>query len=348
VIAPASEYRREFLTARFEDRAANLGIMPTMEGCLVTGADGFIGRVLCRRLEETGVRVLCLVHRPGAPDTIAVDLGRDPIPGLDDFRPEAVFHLAGRVHQDDDGPDSETDHLRVTVEGTRSLLAASIRVQAKVFVFFSTCGVMPTGLTSSVDETAEPRPTTPYARAKLAAEELVIRANGVDGLRTVCLRLPLVYGPGHKGQLPRMIDAIERGWFPPIPDLGGRRSLVHVEDVVGAALLVARSPQSAGKVYIVSEPRAYTSRELYESIRHSLGRRTPMWQVPISALRIAAVTGDIGERMTGRRLPFDSDALSKLSQPAMFSGARIEREQGFRPSRSFAASVHELTQQNSR
>jgi UDP-glucose 4-epimerase len=313
-----------------------------MEGCLVTGADGFIGRVLCRRLEDAGVPVLRLVHRAGVPGTIAVDLGRDPIPGLDDFRPEAVFHLAGRVHQDDDGPDSETDHLRVTVEGTRSVLAASIRVHAKVLVFFSTCGVMPTGLARSVDEAAEPRPTTPYARAKLAAEQLVIRANGTDGLRTVCLRLPLVYGPGHKGQLPRMIDAIERGWFPPIPDLGGGRSLVHVEDVVGAAKLVSCSPRAAGKVYIVAEPKAYTSRELYESILHALGRRPPRWRVPGSMLRLAAVTGDIGERLIGRRLPFDSEALRKLSEPAMFSGARIELELGYKPERSFATSVHDL------
>jgi hypothetical protein len=59
-------------------------------------------------------------------------------------------------------------------------------------------------------------------------------------------------------------------------------------------------------------------------------------------LRIAALTADVGERITRRRLPFDSDVLSKLSQPALFSGERIERELGFTPTRSFASSVHEL------
>lgn len=314
-----------------------------MERCLVTGADGFIGKVLCRRLVEDGVRVLRLVHRADGPDTISADLGRDPIPSLDAFRPEAVFHLGGRVHGFDDGRDSEADHLRVTVEGTRHLLAASIRARVQFFVFFSSCAVMPAGLANPVDERAEPKPSTPYARAKLSAEELVIRMNGTDGLKTVCLRLPMVYGPGHKGQLPRMIDAIERGLFPPIPNLGGGRSLIHVEDVVDAALLVARSPKSAGKVYVVAEPRAYTSRELYEIVLKSLGRRPPRWNVPPSVLTAAALTGDVGERLTGRRSPFDSEALRKLSQPAKYSAARIERELGFTPRRSFAASAHELT-----
>jgi UDP-glucose 4-epimerase len=313
----------------------------------VTGADGFIGTVVCQRLDEAGVRALRLVHRVGGPNTITADLGRDAIASLNDFRPEVVFHLAGRVHEFDGDADSEADHIRVTVEGTRDLLAASVKAGVQAFVFFSTCAVMPVGLADEVDESVEPRPKTPYARAKLSAEKLVIGMDGTNGLKTVCLRLPMVYGPGHKGQLPRMIDAIERGWFPPIPEFGGRRSLVHVEDVVSAALLVARSPRSAGKVYIVSEPRAYTSRELYVSILQSLGKRTPKWQVPVSALRIGAVAGDIGERITGRRLPFDSDGLSKLSQPARFSGARIERELGFRPTRSFAASVHELTNRTS-
>lgn len=316
--------------------------MALVERCLVTGADGFIGRALCRRLSLDGVRVLRMVHKGVGPDTTAADLGGETVPSLTGLRLDVVFHLAARVHQDDDGPDSEAEHQRVTVEGTRSLLAASIEAGAQDFVFFSTCGVMPVGIADGVDESAQPRPATPYARAKLAAERLVTSMNGKGGLRTVSLRLPMVYGPGHKGQFPRMIAAIRRGWFPPIPEFGGRRSVVHVDDVVDAALLVAQSPQAAGKVYIVAEPRAYTSRELYEIVLQALGRRPPRWNMPRFALSTAARLGDAGERLTRRRLPFDSEALRKLTQPAVFSGARFERELGFRPKRNLEDSVREL------
>jgi UDP-glucose 4-epimerase len=316
--------------------------MPEVKRCLVTGADGFIGSALCRRLEGTGVRVYRLVHQASGPDTIAADLGRDPLFGLDDLRPQAVFHLAGRVHVLDEASCSEAEHIRVTVDGTRDLLAASVQAGVQVFVFFSSCAVMPVGVATPVDESARPRPVTPYARAKLSAEELVLRMNAKGGMRTVCLRLPMVYGPGHKGQLPRMIDAIERGYFPPIPDLGGGRSLVHVEDAVDAALLVARRPEAAGKVYVVAEPRAYTSREIYEIVLQALGRRPPRWRLPRFVLTGAALVGDFGERLTGRPLPFDSEALAKLSQPARYSAARIERELGYKTTRIFAAAGPEL------
>ena len=68
----------------------------------------------------------------------------------------------------------EAEHMRVTVEGTRYLLEASAEAGAAVFIFFSSCAVMPEGSTSALDESAKPAPTTPYGRAKLRAEELVV------------------------------------------------------------------------------------------------------------------------------------------------------------------------------
>src|SRR6185503_14249476 len=99
-------------------------------------------------------------------------------------QPEVVFHLAARVHMMDEGRDAEAEHFRVTVEGTRSLLKAAADAGTKVFVFFSSCAVMAEGAPSALDETSPPAPTTPYGRAKLQAEELVLGMNGKQGMRT--------------------------------------------------------------------------------------------------------------------------------------------------------------------
>jgi nucleoside-diphosphate-sugar epimerase len=312
---------------------------------LVTGADGFIGTVLCRRLEATGTEVFRLSRKAGGPNAIVADIGRDPIRGLDDVRPEAVFHLAGRVHVMDEGTDAEAEHMRVTVEGTRYLLQAAAEAGAGVFVFFSSCAVMPEGSPAALDETVKPAPVTPYGRAKLRAEELVLGMNGTGGMRTVCLRLPMVYGVGHRGHLPRMIAAIDRGIFPPLPRYAGKRSLVHVDDASDAAILVAERKEAAGQVYIVAEPRAYSSREIYEIVLRALGRRSPAWQVPRAILASAALAGDLGERIMRRKLPFDTDALSKLSRPAVYSPAKIERELGFTTAMSFESAITELVAQ---
>jgi nucleoside-diphosphate-sugar epimerase len=139
-----------------------------------------------------------------------------------------------------------------------------------------------------------------------------------------------------------MIAAIGSGVFPPLPQYPGKRSLVHVEDAVAAAMLVAQRPEAAGKVYIVSEPRPYSSREIYEIVLQALGRQAPAWHVPRAVLASMALLGDVGERISRRRLPFDSAALSKLSVPAVYSAARIERELGFRTAKTFATAAREL------
>jgi nucleoside-diphosphate-sugar epimerase len=152
----------------------------------------------------------------------------------------------------------------------------------------------------------------------------------------------MVYGPGHKGHLPRMISAIGRGFFPPLPKYPGKRSLLHVEDAVEAAILAAKKPEAAGQIYIVAEPRAYSSREIYEIVLGAMGKSAPGWHVPRAVLASGALLGDVGERLTRRRLPFDSASLSKLSRPAAYSAAKIERELGFTTKRSFATAAPEL------
>jgi UDP-glucose 4-epimerase len=320
-------------------------VPPVLARTLVTGADGFIGGVLSNRLEAMGSEVYRLSRKGTGPKTIANDIGKDPIVGLSDIKPQAVFHLAGRVHRMDEGGDAEAEHIRVTVDGTTYLLEAAAEAGVQVFVFFSTVAVMPEGLATELDERTRPAPATPYGRAKLRAEELVLGMNGKSGMRTVCLRLPMVYGPGHKGHLPRMIAAIDRGVFPPLPQYPGKRSLLHVEDAADAAILVAQRPEAAGKVYIVSEPRPYSSREIYEIVLQALGRQAPGWHVPRAVLASTALMGDLGERIARRRLPFDSAALSKLSMPAIYSARKIERELGFKTKKTFATAAREVVAQ---
>jgi UDP-glucose 4-epimerase len=313
-----------------------------IERYLVTGANGFIGSALSTRLEREGAVVHRLVRRSTAPGDIVAELGRDPIPPLRDLELSAIFHLAGRVHEVDDGPDAEAQHELSTVAGTRDLITAAVESEVPVFIYFSSCAVLGEGSLQGLDETAPPRPESAYARAKLTAERLVLDANGIAGMRTTCLRMPLVYGAGQKGNLPRMIHAIEGGFFPPVPDFGNRRSMVHVDDVVEAALRVARAPISAGETYIVAEPRSYSSREVYEILTTAVGRRPPGWRVPKSVLRAAALAGDGAYWLTRKRLGFDSTQLAKLSASAVYRPEKLDRDLGLTTSRTFASSAAEI------
>jgi nucleoside-diphosphate-sugar epimerase len=179
-----------------------------------------------------------------------------------------------------------------------------------------------------LDETAQSQPDTPYGRSKLAAEQLVLEGGYVP--EPVVLRPAMVYGPTRKGNLPRMIEAIRKGRFPPLPKASGRRSMVHVADVARAALLVSWSPRAVGQCYILTDGRRYSTREIYEWICVALGRPVPRWGVPRGALQVAAAFGDLIGRVRGKRFMFDSGTLHKVIGSALYSSEKIERELGFR------------------
>ena len=229
---------------------------------LVTGGTGFIGRHLVRALLKQGASVAVLSrHVPvaGVPGygVIAGDLTRPAtLEGLCRGM-DSVFHLGGFAHALDQPDDrSEAENWQVTVEGTKAIIEQLLKAGVKRFVFFSSVKAMGEGGETRLSETTECRPVTSYGRAKREAEKIVLDA-GRQGLSSTILRLPMVYGPGCKGNLPRMIQAIARRRFPPLPETANRRSMVDVRDVVQAALLAVTSPIAAGKVYIVTDGQAY-------------------------------------------------------------------------------------------
>ena len=105
-------------------------------------------------------------------------------------------------------------------------------------------------------------PETAYGQAKRAAEAAVLDAGQRHGMHVVNLRLAMVYGAGGRGNLERMGRLVRRGLFPPLPETGNHRSLVHVDDVVAAMRLVAADEQANGRTYIVASPEAPSGRAL--------------------------------------------------------------------------------------
>lgn len=311
---------------------------------LVTGASGFLGVPLVQRLAGSGARVRALARKtplglPAGVETAIGDLADAPALGRAVSGCETVFHLAGKAHDLAGGPAADAEHRRVNVEGTRALLAAAAAAGVARLVFFSSVKAMGEGGDLFLDETAAATPATAYGRSKREAEELVLEAGTRTGMRVAVLRLPLVYGPGAKGNLSAMLAAIARGTFPPPPRVANRRSLASVEDAINAALLAASRPEAAGRTYLVTDGEVYSTRGIYDAMRAALGKPPVHWSIPLPALGLAASTSDAAARVFGRSLPFGRDALDKLLGSAWYSNERIRRELGFVPATTLAASL---------
>ena len=94
------------------------------------------------------------------------------------------------------------------------------------------------------------------------------------------VRPSLVYGPDLKGNLCMMMSRIEKGWFPPLPEIKNRRSMIHVDDLVRVLLLVAKDERANGEIFIATDGNPYSSREIYDAMCHVLKKPVPKWSVP--------------------------------------------------------------------
>lgn len=315
--------------------------MPETPPVLVTGAAGYIGSRLTKRLAESGNQVIGLDYSQNAQaaeSSVLADITR---PG--DWKRafagvRTVYHLAGRAHAISEIRQDEREYFRVNTDGTRHVLEAARDAGVQRVVLFSSVKAMQECVDGgrvgvpprrAMDESDDGEPETPYGRSKLAAEGLLLEGAFVP--EPVVLRLCAVYGPSSKGNLQQMLLAVARRRFPPLPDVPNRRSMVHVEDVVAAAILAASHPAAVNGTFIVSEGRGYSTREILDVMRRALGRKPTRASVPLGIYRALGVVGDQIGRIRGKRFVFDSNTLRSLLDSAWFSSMKIEQVLGFRP-----------------
>jgi nucleoside-diphosphate-sugar epimerase len=308
----------------------------------ITGASGFIGRALCTQLFQQGWHLRVLLRQPATGPWHETVIGSldDPSGLLENI--DVVFHLAGKAHALSESKQDSGEYFRINTEGTRKLLEAAKDAGVSRFVFFSSVKAMGEGVPDCLDESVSCLPETPYGKSKLEAEQQVLQGNYVP--EPVVLRLTMVYGPDMKGNLPRMIKAVAKGQFPPIPDFGNKRSMVHVDDVVQAALLSATKPEASRQTYIVTDGQPCSTREMYEWICEALGKPVPVWHVPEIVLRGLAGLGDWVGKLRGRRFMFDRDSWNKLSGSSWYSSHKIKNELGFRPHHHLRDSLKDILQ----
>lgn len=254
---------------------------------LITGATGFVGTVAVRTFLAKGHSVRAALRAPQEglecesvvvgeiqPDT---DWGRS-LEGID-----AVVHLAARVHVMRDDAAGALQFRRINTDGTLRLARAAEAAGVKRFVFVSSIkvnGEATTGRPFCADD--EPHPSDAYARSKLLAERGLLE---MDGIETVIIRPPLVYGAGAKGNLARLCRLARSGWPVPLGGIVNRRDLVGVDNLASLIECCVWHPKAAGQVFLVSDGEALSTPQLYHLIAEGLGRRARTLRVPVALMR---------------------------------------------------------------
>ena len=311
---------------------------------LVSGANGFVGQALCRLLAERGCGVRALLHHdatgPWHEQTVC-DLGKGSVSPDVCLGVDGIFHLAGVAHLPDQSGAADSHYWQVNVDGTGLLLDAARGAGVGRFVYFSSVKAAADPGEECVDETWNVPPADAYGQSKRAAEQLVLSASK-QGLHASVLRPTLVYGPGVKGNLRRMVDAVACGRFPPLPESRNRRSMVSVSDLADAAWLAMTTDAANGRTYIVADGMDYSTRAMYLAICQAVGREAPSWCLPLWLLEAGARVGDLLGRTAGKPMPFSSLALARLCGSACYRADRLRAELFWKPQKDFFAAIDEM------
>ena len=237
----------------------------------VTGATGFIGQRLLEKLNnygDTTLNSIKILSRSNHPDyeTVVCDLQHESIPDGALEEVDTVFHLAGFAHDLRDAAKVAHLYRAVNVDATVRLAQLAVASGVKRFIFVS----------SVKAATAE----GVYGETKREAELWLLEIGRQSELHISIVRPSLVYGVGVKGNLAMMRRGIKQGWFPPLPETGNRRSVIHVDDLVEALLLVAEDERANGEIFTATDGHPHSSREIYEALCRSVGKPIPNWSLP--------------------------------------------------------------------
>lgn len=316
----------------------------------MTGATGFIGRRLARRLTERGDRLRCLVRSTSdtrelealgaelvvgdTTDTLAI------LDGLEDA--DVAYHLAAIY---DVGAVDRSALERVNVEGTRTFLSAVERAGTPLAVYVSTTAALAPVQSGEGDETTEYPPGSHYPsvyhQTKTKAHRLAREAQRV-GMPLVVVCPAFVYGPDDDGPGGRLIRDVVKRRMPGLVTQPGWFSYVHVDDVV-EGLVLAGADEYAGNVYILSGEHRSVN-DYIRLVAHAAGRRPPLLRFPVALARMSGSFFDLISRLTGLRFPISRESVDVASKLRwLHSHARATEDLGWRP-RSLAEGLPETVE----
>jgi len=261
---------------------------------LVTGATGFLGGALTRRLHNMGWDVTALGRNATALKqletrgirAVQADL-EDPQAMLNACRDQDLVFHSGALASDWGRTE---DFYNANVRGTQNIIRGCQEHRVKRLVHVSTPSIyFRFGPRINVKEDDPlPVPATEYARTKRLAEDEVDKAF-TGGLPAVTIRPRAIFGPGDRAILPRVIDRLQRGILRVIGDGSNMADVSYVENVVDALLLCAESPNhTLGKKYNITNGQPIRLWDMIEKLCERLDLKFPRQRLPYPVVDAAA------------------------------------------------------------
>lgn len=288
---------------------------------LLTGASGFIGGALLRRMLQDGYAVIAMgrkfpkminseqvIYFEGEYSNCNLESIEQKI---DSHLPQVFIHTAGLAHI---APNEQNKDLfeQNNVRLTADMLALAKQLGIKKFIFFSSVSV----LNDDKDDI--------YARTKRMAEELVIKMSNEMAIPYVIVRPVMVYGENDiKGNMAKLIRQLDRGFFPLFNRGQNKKEILYVQNLVETVIEIIKSDRWNNQTILLKDPQTITMYEICQIVVETLGHRCVMFPVPrwtnsllISGLKMLQKTGSFSTMNANsiRRLSLDEDFCHEMDE----------------------------------
>ncbi len=262
---------------------------------LITGATGFVGSHLARRLVEENFPLVCATRSENkilglqSQNIGEIDGNTDWTSCLHNIN--TVIHCAARVHVMNDVESDPLQAFRqVNVIGSLRLAEQAAQAGVRQFIYISSVKV--NGELSvpgkAFTEEDVPQASDAYGISKLEAEQALLALSEKTGMSVTIIRPPLVYGAGVGANFLSMLRWVQKKVPLPLAEIHNRRSLIYVENLVDLIVTCIQNPAADNQVFLASDGEDVSTSQLLQLAAHALQVPSRLFPFPKSLLTFSA------------------------------------------------------------
>lgn len=274
-----------------------------MKSIIITGASGFVGQNISRYLLNYSFLINSLSLRN--------------LDWKNNFKGEAVIHLAGKAH-DIKKTSEASEYFKVNTELTMEIFDVFLESEAEDFIYFSSVKAVADVVSEVLLENVSGSPQTAYGQSKLQAEEYILSKEIPEGKRVFIIRPCMIHGPGNKGNLNLLYNVVKKRIPYPLSAFHNDRSFLGIDNLNFMIKELLENKNIASGIYNFADDEVLATNDLVRIISSLSNKKNLSIAIPKCIINGIAKVGDL------IKFPLNSETVKKLTENYRVSNQKIK------------------------